>query len=310
MYPKAKQFKDVRDVSIDVLENQGLLPIDIISGGFPCQDLSAAGRGEGIEGARSGLWREMFRIIRQVRPAWLVIENVPAIRLRGVDRVIAPLERIGHTCWPLVVGAWAIGAPHKRDRSWIVANSGRNGCEDGNQSRASGKDCSRKNIAQRKTQRHQRRIIESQRLRSSMADPEQDGRGQGGGKSENKSGQECGRCESSGGVQLANANEAGRKVHPRLGCDDGTQLASIIGSRWPSRPGESQHEWEAPRLVEFAVGDATDGLARRVRSRTNKALLRMAGNGWCYPLPLLIYRWIVEMNERMNNENLQNAIGS
>jgi len=137
LWPETYLFKDARDVSAESLRVRGLWPIDIISGGFPCQDLSTAGRGAGIEGSRSGLWREMFRVIRQVRPTWLVIENVPVIRVRGVDRVLAPLERIGYTCWPLVVGAWAVGAPHKRDRVWIVAhrvanskNNGSNGDRD------------------------------------------------------------------------------------------------------------------------------------------------------------------------------------
>jgi site-specific DNA-cytosine methylase len=129
MFPNAKKFKDVRDVSVASLRE--FMPIDIISGGFPCQDLSTAGRGEGIKGSRSGLWREMFRIIRQVRPTWLLIENVPAIKLRGVDRAIAPLERIGYTCWPLVVSVAATGGDIPRERLWLVAKS----TEDGRQTR-------------------------------------------------------------------------------------------------------------------------------------------------------------------------------
>src|SRR5262249_35665923 len=95
---------------------------DLIAGGFPCQDISAAGKGAGIGGTRSGLWFEMARIIAGVRPAWVLVENVPALRARGADRVLADLEEIGYTCWPFVVGAWAVGAPHRRDRVWIVAH--------------------------------------------------------------------------------------------------------------------------------------------------------------------------------------------
>jgi site-specific DNA-cytosine methylase len=125
LFSNAKHFKDVRDVSVASLRE--FMPIDIISGGFPCQDISTVGRGEGIEGSRSGLWREMFRIIRQVRPTWLVIENIPAIKLRGVDRVIAPLERIGYTCWPLVVSVAATGGDIPRERLWLVAESTQGG---------------------------------------------------------------------------------------------------------------------------------------------------------------------------------------
>src|SRR5271155_4163652 len=64
----------------------------------------------------------MLRIISELRPAWCVIENVPALRLRGADTVLLGLEELGYVCWPIVVGAWAVGAPHKRDRVWIVAH--------------------------------------------------------------------------------------------------------------------------------------------------------------------------------------------
>ncbi len=127
LWPETVKFDDIRSLSTGAI--RGLGPIDIISGGFPCQDLSTAGRGAGIEGSRSGLWREMFRVIRTARPAWCIIENVPAIRVRGVDRVIAPLERIGYTCWPLVVGAEAIGGNIPRKRVWIVASTVGTGLE-------------------------------------------------------------------------------------------------------------------------------------------------------------------------------------
>lgn len=103
---------------------------DIIVGGFPCQDISSAGKNGGIDGARSGLWWEMRRIIDEARPRWLLIENVSVLRVRGADEVLASLEEIGYTCWPLVVGAWCVGAPHKRDRVWIVGYyPGESGCK-------------------------------------------------------------------------------------------------------------------------------------------------------------------------------------
>ena len=119
LYPNAKVFEDVK--SVGSVSNLGR--IDLISGGFPCQDISAAGKGAGLAGARSGLWFEMLRVIREIRPTWVLAENVPALRTRGADRVISDLEEAGYTVWPSVVGAWAAGAPHKRDRVWIVAHS-------------------------------------------------------------------------------------------------------------------------------------------------------------------------------------------
>lgn len=108
MFPNAIQFKDVKDVSSAELDRHGLLPVDIISGGFPCTDISCAGKGEGIHGKQSGLWFEMRRIIGEVRPQWVLAENVPALRSRGSDRVLSDLEEEGYTCWTSVVGAWAV----------------------------------------------------------------------------------------------------------------------------------------------------------------------------------------------------------
>lgn len=104
----------------------GRLDIDLVTGGFPCQDISCAGKQAGLNGERSGLWWEMLRIIRDVRPRWVLIENVPALRTKGADDVIASLEEAGYTCWAHVVGASDIGATHRRKRVWIVANTSGN----------------------------------------------------------------------------------------------------------------------------------------------------------------------------------------
>lgn len=118
-WPDVPVHEDIREFTAESLG--GLRP-DAIVGGFPCQDISVAGRGAGIEGARSGLWSEMFRLVRELRPRWVIAENVPALRARGSDRVLSDLEGECYSCWPLVVGAWAVGAPHRRDRVWIVAH--------------------------------------------------------------------------------------------------------------------------------------------------------------------------------------------
>lgn len=95
--------------------------VDVVSGGFPCQDISSAGRGAGLDGDRSGLWFEMLRVIGEVRPAYVFAENSPNLRTRGLDRVLAGLAELGYdACWG-VFGAWHVGAPHRRNRMWIVA---------------------------------------------------------------------------------------------------------------------------------------------------------------------------------------------
>ena len=349
MFPEAKLFKDVHDVSATALRQFG--PIDIISGGFPCQNLSTAGRGEGIEGSRSGLWREMFRIIRQVRPAWLVIENVPAIKVRGVDRVLAPLERIGYTCWPLVVGAEHVGAPHRRHRVWIVgrcladadgseSESGRR--NDGEVPEGTTRSCGAADGSAVPPGGRQQNTS----LADSIGGPCERGgdeqeREENWGVAAGRAGEDgigiawdgtdefafdwidgigpideeladapSGRHGADGaalgdaghadqcGESLADSNQEGRQEHLRIARDDGAERTASIRSRWPSRPGEPQHAWEAPRLVERPVGGEFAGMAGRVHSRANKALLRVCGNGWVYQNALLIYQWIAEVETR------------
>lgn len=95
--------------------------IDVVSGGFPCQDISSAGRRAGLDGDRSGLWFEMQRIVDECQPAFVFAENSPCLRTRGLDRVLEGLASMGFdACWG-VLGAWHVGAPHKRNRMWIVA---------------------------------------------------------------------------------------------------------------------------------------------------------------------------------------------
>lgn len=95
--------------------------VDVVSGGFPCQDISSAGRGAGITGERSGLWREMFRIIREIRPRFAFMENSPMLTSRGLGTVLGDLAEAGFDAEWMVLGAHSVGAPHRRDRIWILA---------------------------------------------------------------------------------------------------------------------------------------------------------------------------------------------
>lgn len=95
--------------------------VDVISGGFPCQDISAAGKGAGIDGSRSGLWAEMYRIVCEVRPRFVFVENSPMLTSRGLGRVLGDLAASGYDAAWLVLGAADVGAPHVRKRIWILA---------------------------------------------------------------------------------------------------------------------------------------------------------------------------------------------
>lgn len=96
--------------------------VDVVSGGFPCQDISAAGKGAGIDGERSGMWKEMARIIGEVRPRYVLVENSPMLTSRGLDRVLGDLSTLGYGSTYGIIGAHHAGAPHKRDRIWILGS--------------------------------------------------------------------------------------------------------------------------------------------------------------------------------------------
>jgi DNA (cytosine-5)-methyltransferase 1 len=97
--------------------------VDVVSGGFPCTDISAAGKGAGIDGDDSGLWREMARIVREVGPRYVFVENSPMLTSRGLGVVLGDLAAMGFDARWGVLGADAAGFPHKRERIWIVADA-------------------------------------------------------------------------------------------------------------------------------------------------------------------------------------------
>lgn len=97
--------------------------VDVVSGGFPCQDVSPAGLGEGLAGDRSGLWFAMLRIIGEVRPRFVFAENSPNLRTRGLGTVLEGLAGLGYDSRWCVLGARHVGAPHKRDRMWLLAHA-------------------------------------------------------------------------------------------------------------------------------------------------------------------------------------------
>jgi len=284
LWPEAHLFKDVRDVTATTLGR--LVPIDIISGGFPCQDISSAGKGAGLGSeanpTRSGLWFEMLRVISEVRPTWVLAENVPTLRVRGADTVLSGLEAEGYTCWPVLVGAWAVGAPHKRDRVWIVGRlvnaSGAGIC--GQQHR--------RMDARRETedQGQANNYLPHRSSTGVVADSPSIGRNTGGSGAadigirgatteestqrravhfgggsvpvrwparpgEPQRGAEGGIAAGGASKAVADADSDGRQgaLLESLGSDLGPQFAAVAGGRWPARPGEPQHEWEWERLL-------------------------------------------------------------
>jgi DNA (cytosine-5)-methyltransferase 1 len=126
-WPGIPIFSDIQGLTGDAI-HEACGQIDAVCGGFPCQDISLAGRAAGLVGSRSGLWFDMHRIISEVRPRWVIAENVAALRSRGLDRVLGSLAEIGYDAEWHCIPAAAVGAPHRRDRIWIIAYTNDTGC--------------------------------------------------------------------------------------------------------------------------------------------------------------------------------------
>ena len=117
-WPDAERFADVRAVGA-----RTLAPVDVVCGGFPCQDISLAGANRGLEGERSGLWYEYQRIIAEIRPRFVVVENVSGLVRRGLDTVLEGLWSLGYAVEGTRMRASDLGAPHRRERLFLIAHT-------------------------------------------------------------------------------------------------------------------------------------------------------------------------------------------
>ena len=116
--PVAPIWGDVQTLTAKLLP-----PIDMVYGGFPCQDISVAGTGEGLDGKRSALFWELFRLVKETKARWIFLENVPAVRTKGLNRIVAAFTDLGYDCRWTRVSAQEVGAPHLRQRWFLLAHS-------------------------------------------------------------------------------------------------------------------------------------------------------------------------------------------
>ena len=249
-WPDVRRFDDVRQVSA-----QTAPAVDVLCGGFPCQDISLAGKGKGLEGERSGLWWEFDRIIRDLRPKYVVVENVPALRSRGLAGVLGSLAESGYDAKWDCIPAQAVGAPHRRDRlflvAWRVPDAERHPVWEQPER---GQDA-----AQAGDEGH----AEPVHLGEELADDN------GRGRQEQRLSGPQGR-----------PRQQGERGHVPHGCN---------GQGWPPRPDDVQ-AWRAlPPEAQPALCGITHGLPRRVDR------LRALGNAVVPQVAQLVGGWIQEL---------------
>ncbi len=272
-WPNAMRYDDVTR-----LNTTTLAPVDIICGGFPCQDVSLAGAGAGLAGARSGLWFEYLRIIDGMRPRFVVIENVLGLVRRGLDVVVRGLEALGYTVEGSRIRAGDVGAPHRRERVFLLAWLADSNCPcDERQPVGEAEGIteprqSRETLADPKSIR--RPLTGDQQDGTRVASPIASGQAMADGDGERqpqpegrKQAQRRRVGDSSKGVADANqegleeqqprhagqltpaVGEAGRPAKPGLVRGADGLSGWLDRARWPCPQGEAQHDWEAPRTV-------------------------------------------------------------
>lgn len=286
-WPNAQRFNDIRTVG-----SRNLPHVDVLCGGFPCQDISFAGKGAGLAGARSGLWFEYARIIRELRPSYIVIENVAALRTRGLDVVLAEISALGYDMWWDCIPASAIGAPHRRDRLFIIAwktVAHAEGCRGEPTTKPTNPAC--QPLPATVGSKSADRIGSGCEYVADTASPgHQAQRG------------ECGEPISVGQTDAVNAHgstlhEINAQPQPRLGGNlDG--LSGWLDCGWPSGPQTEQKPWEHPR-VEALVGPSKETRLRASKERSNR--LRCIGNAVAPPVGYFIgcmLMWIHDQRVR------------
>lgn len=281
-YPGAD--RSVSDVSLAGSAN--LAPVDVICGGFPCQDVSGAGLGAGLDGARSGLWYEYLRILGELRPPLAIVENVASGKGRWLCAVRSGLHALGYRTRAVQISAADVGLPHRRERVFVVAYA--DGTELRLESRWSGGA-------------HGPGAAESGRGGEALAYAERQGQPQPGGAVSD----ERGRAEHGGQRgALAYARGAGLEERFGLAGDAGAQFQAakrggetgaarpalpLLGrgphglpdrvDRAPAGRGAEQHDWEPPRTVERAPSIKPGGARPFARLRDRQARLKALGNG-------------------------------
>lgn len=146
-WPDVPLFEDIHDITIESLQGRGVGKIDIITGGFPCQPFSVAGQQGGKNDDRY-LWPAMFNVIKSVKPAWVLCENVTGIIPMALDEVLSDLEDKAYTTQTFIIPACSLNAPHRRERVWILAHSDKSRLQENKQ-----KSCASKRIF-KKTSNH------------------------------------------------------------------------------------------------------------------------------------------------------------
>jgi len=252
-WPDVRRHEDVRTFP----PKEGEWGVDVICGGFPCQDISVAGKGAGLAGARSGLWYEYARIIGELRPSYVIVENVAALLTRGMGTVLGDLSTLGYDAEWHVIPASAVGAPHRRERVWIVAYA------NGRQVHRLRGDAGDGGTISEEGQQRQFRggdggedvpdaigIGDALRGHRSAGAAAMAGRRLHAGRGQRNRGTRCAGQAGQGAGDVANADHAGRIKQRRAEPVSAEQLAAQCGGWWSVEPDVGRVAHGVPARVD------------------------------------------------------------
>jgi DNA (cytosine-5)-methyltransferase 1 len=265
-FPDAWQWDDITTLCGDrVLQHCGR--IDVVTAGVPCQPASVAGSMKGVNDER-WLWPSFLRILRELRPVWVLAENVRGfVNLKpcGLNWLLGELEAIGYQSLALLISAGDLGAPHRRQRLWVMAHAGSEQRKElgrfGGSLRGEGTPPEL-----------------ASRAASSTAVGHADLR-HGGPRGQQRDHERSERSgDQSGGDGAAEVANSDGGLGERWGRFAERRKDRGIALNWPSPPGVPQHGWERARIVKFGVGAPVDGLPARLARYRNRRSLSGAGN--------------------------------
>ena len=287
-WPDVPVYKDVRELTYERLKEDGIADISVLCGGYPCQPFSVAGKQRGQEDDRH-LWPEMYRLIKTVRPRWVIAENVAGHITLGLDDVLSDLEAEGYTTWVFVIPAVAVNAIHRRDRLWIVSYAEHDGPLTAAQRRSLNKASN--HYSQREDEAVEPARASKSRNNEGLADAVREGLQRHGGEHELRE-DSCEGKARRGGENVPNASGARSEARipgPTLGSEglSGKFDHSNDEGEW-SKGWQGMEGW--PTEPSLCGGDdgVPCGLDRNPR-------LKCLGNAVVPQIPELIGRAIMEI---------------
>ena len=285
-FPGVPIYDDIKKLTAERLIQDGIGRIQVITGGYPCQPFSVAGKQKGEQDDRH-LWPSMLEIIAQVRPTWVICENVTGHIALGLDQVLLDLENEGYSTRTFIIPACSVNAPHRRDRLWIVAHSNSNG---------TGKRCNSKAFSEvigkirkgRNSKDSQDESAHSNKCSKDVADSDSTGLEQSNETLEGGSSKQS----DSGSIQPgenALADSFGSKFK------GGSEEQILRKPNVQSEPRRSSENFREIWAVEPGMGRVADGIPRRV------AKLKALGNAVVPQICMMIGRAILEFENENKN---------